>query len=312
MEETARRRLDLGDPLSRVVIPLALGLTRRAMLRAGVTSHSRRLEGILAHFYQAPPRPGGDEALPVVLLHGIADSALTWAFTMRGLARVGPVYALDLPGFGQSGYPPGRRFATIAQDVAVVRAFIEQVVGRPALLVGNSMGGWIAARLAELHPELARGLVLVDPGGAMLGGRASWEPFVQTVSVRDLRSVRRIYRQMFGRVNPMLYLGQRGFQDLFLRDAVRHFVESADLEEFFTPEDLRRIAVPTALLWGECDRFLPDGSFEFFRDNLPGAQVLLLPGCGHLPQQERPRRLVRFVREFAATLQIDPAPAPHV
>lgn len=307
MEQTARRRLDLGDPLSRVVIPIALGLTRRAMLRAGVASHTCRLEGTLVHSFQAPPRPGADEATPVVLLHGIADSALTWAYTMRGLARIGPVYALDLPGFGQSGYPPGRRFATIAEHVAVVRAFIAQQVGRPALVVGNSMGGWIAARLAELHPGLARGVVLVDPGGALLGGRASWEPFVHTVSVRDLRSVRLIYRQMFGRVNPMLYLGQRGFQDMFLRDAVRHFVDSADLEEFFTPEDLRQIGVPTALVWGECDRFLPQGSFEFFRDNLPGARVLLLPRCGHLPQQERPGSLVRFVREFAAALQGAPA-----
>ncbi len=302
MEQSVRRRLEFGGSLSRVVVPLALGITRRAMLRAGVSSHERRLAGILLHYYHAPARAAGND-LPVLLLHGIADSALTWAFSIRGLAHLGPVYALDLPGFGQSGYPPGRRFATIGEHVAVIQAFISEVIGRPALLVGNSMGGWIAARLSELSPELTRGIVLLDPGGAMLAGRASWEPFVNTVSVRDLRSVRLIYRQMFGRVNPALYLGQRGFQDLFLRDAVRSFVESADLEEFFTPEDLRRISVPTALVWGARDRFLPAGSFEFFRDNLPGARVLLLPGCGHLPQQERPRRLVRFVRDFAAELE---------
>jgi pimeloyl-ACP methyl ester carboxylesterase len=291
-----------------VVVPLALGITRRAMLRAGVSSHERRLEQILIHYYHAPVRGAANPGLPVVLLHGIADSALTWAFSIGGLARLGPVYALDLPGFGQSGYPPERRFATIGEHVAVVQAFIREVVGGPALLVGNSMGGWIAARLSELSPELVRGSVLLDPGGAMLAGRTSWEPFVETVSVRDLRSVRLIYRQMFGRVNPALYLGQRGFQDLFLRDAVRYFIESADLEAFFTPEDLRRISVPTALVWGARDTFLPAGSFEFFRDNLPGAKVLLLPGCGHLPQQERPRRLVGFVREFAA--ELEPATPP--
>lgn len=272
------------------------------MLRAGVASETHRLAGMHINVYCAPPGPGADQHLPVVLLHGIADSALTWAFTLRGLARIGPVAALDLPGFGQSGYPHGRRFATIGEHVAVVQAYISEVVGRPALLVGNSMGGWIAARLAELSPELVRGVVLVDPGGAMLGGRDSWEPFVRTVSVSDLRSVRLIYRQMFGRVNPALYLGQRSFQELFLRDAVRHFVASAELDEFFTADDLRAIAVPVGLVWGERDRFLPAGSFEFFRDNLPGAKLLVLRGCGHLPQQERPRRLVRFVREFAATV----------
>ncbi|NTU80311.1 MAG: alpha/beta hydrolase [Chloroflexales bacterium] len=303
MEQSFRQRINLGDPLSRVVLPLVLGITRRAMLRAGAVSRQMCLERINTHFFQLQGASDSDPAMPVVLIHGIADSALTWAFTMRGMTHVGPVYAIDLPGFGQSGYPQGRRFATIVEQVAVLRALIRQVVGRPALLVGNSMGGWIAARLAELSPELVRGIVLLDPGGAMLAGRPSWEQFVDTVAVRDLRSVRMIYRQMFGRVNPALYLGQRGFQEMFLRDAVRHFIESADVEEFFTPEDLQRIKVPTALIWGACDTFLPAGSFAFFRDNLPGAEVLLLPGCGHLPQRERPRRVVRFVREFARSCE---------
>lgn len=309
MEQTYRRSLNLGDPLSRVVIPLALGITRRVMLRRGVASHEARLEGINVHYYHRGGSSGDSLGLPVVLIHGIADSALTWAFTMRGMARIGPVYAIDLPGFGQSGYPRGRRYATILEHVAVVQALIREVIGRPALLVGNSMGGWIAGRLAELSPELARAIVMVDPGGAMLEGRRSWEPFVNTVAVRDLRSVRMIYHQMFGRVNPALYLGQRGFQDMFLRDAVRHFVESSDESDFFTPEDLRRISVPAALVWGERDTFLPSGSLAFFRDNLPGRKLLLLRGCGHLPQRERPYRLVRFVRDFARDLEAVPARA---
>lgn len=298
-----RRQLSLHDPLSRVVIPVALGLTRRVLLRAGARSHEQRLAGILTHFYSLPGAPGSDPAMPVVLIHGIADSALTWAFTLRAMARVGPVYALDLPGFGQSGYPPGRRYTTIREHVAVVAALIREVVGRPALLVGNSMGGWIAGRLGELHPDLARGVVLVDPGGAALGGRPSWERFVATVAVPDLRTVRLIYRQMFGRVPLALYLGQRSFQEMFLRDSVRQFVQAASEDDFFTAEDLRRLPVPAALVWGQRDTFLPPGSFEFFRDNLPGAELLLLRGCGHLPQRERPRALARFVARFAAGLR---------
>ncbi len=302
MEQSFRQRLALGEPLSRVIIPLVLGLTRRAMLRTGAISHEQRLAGINTHYFARAGSAGSDPALPVILIHGIADSALTWAFTLGGIARVGPVYALDLPGFGQSGYPQGRRFASIGEQVAVLRALLSEVVGRPALLVGNSMGGWIAARLAELVPELVRGVVLIDPGGAMLEGHASWAQFAATVAVRDLRSVRTIYRQMFGWVNPALYLGQRGFQELFLRDAVRYFVASAEVGEFFTPSDLQRIKVPTALVWGERDTFLPTGSFAFFRDNLPNPKVLVLPGCGHLPQRERPWHLVRFIRAFAHEL----------
>lgn len=308
VENELRRRIDLGAPLSRVIIPLLLGITRRALLRSGVTSQERRLAGILTHSFSLPGAPRSDPATPIVLIHGIADSALTWAFVIRAMARIGPVYAIDLPGFGQSGHPPGRRYASIAEQTAVVGAFVREVVGRPAILVGNSMGGWVSTRLAMECPELVRGIVLLDPGGAMLEGRASWDPFVTNVSVADLRAVRAIYRQMFGRPSPALYLAQHGFQDLFMRESVRQFiaasVSAADTGDyagagFFAPGDLRSVAVPATLVWGDRDTFLPKGSFEFFRDNLPGATVHVLKGCGHLPQREAPRAVVRITREFA-------------
>lgn len=300
---------NIGEPFSQALIPLVLGLRRRALLRAGAVSEERRLAGIVTHWYHLPGRRGGDPNLPVVLIHGIADSALTWVFTIRGMAHIGPVYAVDLPGFGLSRFPPGRRYAYIAEHVAVVTALVQEVIGRPALLVGNSMGGWTALRLAQQRPDLVRGAVLLAPGGALLNGRPSWQPFVEVVAVPDLRTVRRIYRQMYGRPPLALYLGQRGFQTLFLRDPVRLFVAAAREEEFFTPDELRQISVPTALIWGDRDRFLPDGSFEFFRDNLPGVETLVLRGCGHLPQQERPRAVVRFTRRFARRIVAAPTSA---
>ena len=289
----------LGAPLSRALLPLTLGMMRRIMLRHGARSYEQRLYGMPIHFFQLAAQPGVGSERPVVLIHGIADSALTWLFVLQGMAAIGPVYALDLPGFGQSGYPQGRRYATIDEQVAVVQALIRDHIGRPALLVGNSMGGWIAAKLAARTPELTRGIVLVDPGGALLDGRTSWEPFARTAMVPDLATVRRIYRQMFGRIPLALYLGQQSFQALFQREAVRQFIMATREEDLLTPGELRSIRVPVALVWGQRDTFLPDGSFTFFCTHLPQAQILELPGCGHLPQRERPRELVRFTRHFA-------------
>lgn len=290
------------DPLSDTLLPLTFGITRHTLLRLGVAEEDRHLAGIPIHFFTQAGRPGSNPQRPIVLVHGIADNALTWAFIMYGLARIGPVYALDLPGFGLSGYPQGRRYASIDEHVAVVRALITDVIGRPALLIGNSLGAWINARLTLAHPEIAQGLVMLDPGGAMLDGRPSWEPFVEVVAVPDLRTVRRVIHQMFGwtPLLPAIYLGQRGFQTLFRRDPVTHFVAAASEDDFFSPSDLAHIQVPSALIWGNADQFLPSGSFEFFRDNLPNPSLLTLPGCGHLPQRERPRAVIRFVRRFVA------------
>lgn len=291
--------ISLGAPFSRALLPLALGMMRRAMLRRGAQSYEQHLGGIPIHYFQLAPQPGVGWEQPVVLIHGIADSALTWLFVLHGMTGIGPVYALDLPGFGQSGYPKGRRYATIDEQVAVVQALIRDCIGRPALLVGNSMGGWIAAKLAARTPELTTGIVLVDPGGALLDGRASWEPFARTAMVPDLATVRRIYRQMFGRIPLALYLGQRSFQALFQREAVRQFIMATREEDLLTPSELRSIRVPVALVWGQRDTFLPEGSCTFFRTHLPRAQILELPGCGHLPQRERPQELVHFTQQFA-------------
>jgi pimeloyl-ACP methyl ester carboxylesterase len=243
-----------------------------------------------------------------VLVHGIADNALTWALVVGLLARDHEVFALDLPGYGLSGAPAGRHFATLTEMRDLLAAFLREVIGRPALVVGNSMGAWLAVKLAWAAPELTRAIILLDAGGAPLEGRASWEPFGELIGVRDLRTSRQILGQMFGAIPaPLLYLGQRGLQQLFQRQVVRAFVAdmivaTAAENDLLKPDDLRRLPVPAGLVWGLCDTFLPRGSLEFFRDNLAGAPTLLLRRCGHLPQRERPIAVARFVRQFAAQI----------
>jgi pimeloyl-ACP methyl ester carboxylesterase len=284
-------------PLSTVSLPLVYGLSHRALLRMGATSQERCLNGIRAHYYAMPARGAGD--LPVLLLHGIADRAQTWSFVMPQLTTIGPVYALDLAGFGLSGFPPGQRYATIDQQVALVQAFIREVIGRPALLVGNSMGGWISIRVALATPELVVGLVLLAPGGAILRGRESWEPFLHTIELADARAVRQALRQMYGRPPLPLYLAGHGLRSIFHRDPVTQFIAHLDEQAMLRPTDLQALQVPTALIWGEADRFLPPESREFFCANLPNPRLLLLPGCGHMPQQQRPRQVAAFIRRFA-------------
>ncbi|HET9222781.1 MAG TPA: alpha/beta hydrolase [Roseiflexaceae bacterium] len=313
----------LLDPLSSATVPLLYGLARRSLLRGGATQHQAQVNGIAINYYRQGawigrqgdkdtfdlPSPGlpvsRSPGLPILLVHGIADNALTWVFVMRLLARDHDVYALDLPGYGLSGTPNGRHFATLTEMRDLLGSFVREVVGRPALVVGNSMGGWLAVKLAWAAPELTRASILVNAGGAPLEGRTSWEPFGELISVRDLRASRQILGQMFGGIPaPLLYLGQRGLQQLFHRRVVRAFVADmtatiAAEDDLLKPDDLRRLPVPAGVVWGLSDRFLPRGSLEFFRDNLPNAPTLLLRRCGHLPQRERPIAMTRFVRQFA-------------
>ncbi|MCG8353096.1 MAG: alpha/beta hydrolase [Chloroflexales bacterium] len=268
-----------------------------------MTAEELSLGGARINLYRLTGQPDHIGDLPILLVHGIADSALTWSSMMAPLRHLGPVYAVDLPGFGLSSCPSRSRYTAFGDLLGIVQELIEEVIKRPVLLIGNSLGGWLAARLALTAPMLLRGVVLLNPGGALLGGRDSWQGFVDTIGVGDLRTVRKIYRQMFGRIHPELYLVQRGFQSLFVRDSVQQFVASTSEADFLDVEELRQISVPVALVWGMRDYFLPEGSFEFFLDYLPNPTVLLLPGSGHLPQRENPVEVALFVSSFVRRMR---------
>lgn len=313
----------LFDPLSRALAPLADGFLRRALLGAGVSEAQVVLAGVGVHYYyraaSPPPRRSrrvrlisglsrvilrrryGQRATPILLIHGLGDNALTWTTALVLLAPGRDVYALDLPGYGLSGLPPEHPYASMDQMRDVLSAFLREVVRRPALVVGNSMGGWLAVRLAEAERGLVREIVLVNAGGAYLGGRPSWEPFREVVAMPDLKTTRRAIRQILGAVPAFfIYIGQRSIQDRFQRQVVRTFVERADERDFLTVAELHALGIPVSIIWGMRDTFLPEGSFEFFRDSLPDAPTLELRRCGHLPQRERPLLVARFLDAHAA------------
>jgi pimeloyl-ACP methyl ester carboxylesterase len=294
----------LSDPISSAALPLLNGLARRNLARSGVAQREVHIGGVNVNYYHKAPIAQTPSAnMPILLLHGLGDSAITWSSIIAPLARDHAVYAVDLPGYGLSSLPAGCSFSTLEQMRDVLVAFLRDVIGQPALVVGNSLGGWLAVKLAWATPALVRGIMLLDAGGAPLEGRASWEPFLEAIAVRDLKTARLVFRQMFGAIPPpLLYLGQRGLQELFQRQVIREFVAAVQEDEFIHPDELRQLPVPAAIIWGLSDRFLPTGSLEFFREHLPNAELLLLKHCGHLPQRERPRATARFIRSFVARL----------
>lgn len=288
----------LIDPLSGAVVPLVDGLARHALPRLGAYEQTRHLCGIATHYYMIPCRRVAP--LPVLFVHGLGDNAVTWSLVAPLVARHHDAYLIDLPGYGFSSLPPGRSYATVVDMAELLAAFVRDVIGRPALVVGNSMGGWIAVRLAQQYPELARGVMLINPGGALLNGHDSWDPFIDSLSPADAHQAREVARHVFGFLPPpMKALSARGVLNLFARPIVREFITATDEPDFLSAAELRQLQTPTALLWGARDRFLPPGSFEFFRDHLQNPHVHVIRLCGHLPQRERPLATARFIRRFA-------------
>jgi pimeloyl-ACP methyl ester carboxylesterase len=271
---------------------LALAAMRKLVERGGQSGWAATPAGPLRYVVRGPAH-----APPLLLLHGLGDSLAGWAQVIGPLARAHRVHLLDLPGHGLSARPPDFRFETL---VAAVRSYVEGALetraaigaraGTGPTVVGHSLGGWIALRLARTL-ELS-GLQLINPGGALMD-RALWEPFRALVSAKDRAGVNRYLAAAFHRAPLALRLFPGEVIAAMEAESARGILDAVVEQDFLTEAELAAVRVPVRLIWGARDRLLPAGTREFFHRGLPHADFVELPATGHLPHLESPRALAR-------------------
>jgi pimeloyl-ACP methyl ester carboxylesterase len=261
---------------------IALALMRGLAERGARTGWAASAAGALRYAIRGP-----GEAPEALLLHGLGDSLAGWAQVVGPLSRVLRVHAIDLPGHGMSEQPPDWRLPTLASAVAQYARGL-----RDPLIVGHSLGGWLGLRAVLSGAVRPRAIVLVNPGGATLA-QGLWAPFRELVAGRDRAAARRYLAHAFHRAPLPLRLFPGEVTRAMSAEACGGVLDAIREEDFLGEPELSRIEVPVRLVWGAADRLLPEGSFDFFRRALPRAEVVVLPGSGHLPHLETPKALVR-------------------
>lgn len=255
----------------------------------------------------------------VVLVHGFGSSLYTWKDVIAGLAADHDVVALDLPGFGLSERPADLGIADLPRAVV---GLMDRLEIRSAALVGSSMGGGAVAMVAGQHPERAAALVLVDAAGFRL--KPAQQPFFVRAAMSPLAGL-------------LLRLpGQRLLVELALRDVLREprlltdervaeYLQAArrpgaaaavrslgaSLGDRYSAvqEALPGVRAPTLVVWGRDDDWIPLADAARFVAAIPGARQVTIEGCGHLPQEQRPRELLRALREFLGQVEAGGAAA---
>ena len=230
---------------------------------------------------------GPEGAPPLLLLHGLGDSLAGWAQVADALARRYEVHLIDLPGHGLSRKPPDWRLRTLMDAVAHYARGLHE-----PLLVGHSLGGWIALRLVLSGAVRPSSIALVNPAGALLA-REQWEPFRALVSARDRAGVARYLDRAFHRAPLALRLFPSAVIDAMWAESSQGILSALAESDFLREAELASVRSPLRLVWGARDRLLPEGTLEFFRRALPSAEVVLLEDAGHLPHLEAPRALAR-------------------
>ncbi|MDZ4308620.1 alpha/beta hydrolase [Allopontixanthobacter sp.] len=263
--------------------------------------------GLTVHMRDEGPRG----APAIMLLHGSNADLHTWNEWVRLLGQDYRIIRFDQIGHGLTGPAPDGDYSTEA-FVGTVDQLASSLGLERFTLGGNSMGGKIAMAYAIAHPEKLEGLILVDAGGAPQsrdgagGGNIGF-------AIARMPVVNRLMTQITPRSIIERSLSQSvSNQAVVTPQVVDRYWEllrypgnrAATLARFgqpgtvFTAEEMRRVTVPTLIVWGEEDALIPFASAGWFAKNLPESSLVSYPGIGHLPMEEAPESSAEAVRKW--------------
>lgn len=241
----------------------------------------------------------------VLLLHGQPGSAADWRTVVGELTSRGiDALAIDRPGWGASGVEAGGLELNARAALAALGRD-----GEPVTIVGHSFGAAVAAWLAVHHPERVAALVLVAPAA----NRAALYPFDRFLAL-PLAGYLTSASLMAGAgatlaLGPARRLLSRPLklEDRFLDDYGRALRSPARWSAFAREQralvdelpaleaGLERISVDATIVTGDQDRVVPAGSPRRLADQIPGAELIVLPGAGHLIPQQQTAELVELI-----------------
>jgi pimeloyl-ACP methyl ester carboxylesterase len=241
----------------------------------------------------------GGAGNPLLMLHG-AGGAGTWLPFMARLATQFDVIVPEHPGFGESDTPAW--LDTIADLANFYLDFLADLDLDGVHLVGHSLGGWVAAELAVRNTSRLASLALIGAAGIHVAGVEQVDTFLANDEqrIRDLFYDQKLADEVIARTL------RAEFEDVALKNrmATARLVWQPRSHDPHLRKWLHRIDVPTLLIWGEHDRLFPKEHAFAYQRLIPGAQVVVIPDCGHLPQVEKAEACAAALESFIGAKRI--------
>jgi len=272
------------------------------------------VQGLTVHYKLA-----GQGEPTLVLLHGFAASTFSWHKVMAPLSQVSRVMAFDRPSSGLTDRPlPGEwegesPYSREAQADLTAR-LMDVLDIEKGILIGNSAGGAIAALLALRHPQRVEALILVDPAIYQEGGAPAWiAPLLRTPQLRRIGPL--IARAISTRGQELLRLAWHDTSRI-TAETMAGYAKALQAENWDQglwqltlasrpsdlPERLDELTLPTLVVTGDDDRIVPTDLSIRLAAELPNAQLVVIPQCGHVPHEECPEAFLDAVTAFLAGL----------
>jgi pimeloyl-ACP methyl ester carboxylesterase len=246
----------------------------------------------------------------LLLLHGVASSLHTWDDWVARLAPHYRIIRIDMPGHGLTGNDPSIERYEISYMVDKLEKFLNKLSIDDIYLAGNSLGGYVAWNYALHRPDRVKKMVLLDSAGfpqdmpfimnfAALPGIGEMSAVMMPKFIVDMN-----VNAAFGDDDKVTDKLQQRYFDLTMRQGNREALVNVFRtmkEQSSNPhlgDRIKEIKVPTLLMWGDQDEWVPLDVMQQFAQALPNSQSIVYEGVGHMPMEELPVQTSRDAHGF--------------
>lgn len=272
-----------------------------------------QVNGVNLHY----KRYGSGEPV-FILLHGFGASLFSWREVTAPLADFGTVIAYDRPAFGLTERPlewEGESPYSQDSQVELVIGLMDALGIEKATLVGNSAGGTISMLTALKYPERVERLILVDPAVYAGGGAPAWvRPLLGTPQMRRLGPL--FARQIQTRGAEMVELAWHD-PGKIMPDVMEGYQKPLQVEnwdkalweltvssrESGLDKRLNEFDLPVLVITGDDDRIVPTEQSVQLASEIPNTELVVIPQCGHVPQEECPNEFMQAITDFLGRSQ---------
>jgi pimeloyl-ACP methyl ester carboxylesterase len=272
------------------------------------------IDGLQVHY-----KISGQGGPAIVLLHGFVSSVFEWREVIDPLSSYGTVIAFDRTGFGLTERPlqdewEGESPYSAEAHADMTSALIEALGFDQAVLVGNSAGGSVAVDVALRYPDRVSALVLVDAAVYYEPGPPDWSlwflrtPQLSRIGPLFLRTLPRYGEFVLNLSWHDPSLVTDDIWEGYIQPTHIHNWDAAFWQLILTTnpprleDHISELAVPVLVVTGDDDRVVPTEDSIRLASEIPGAELVVLDQCGHMPQEECPDAFLEAVTAFLATL----------
>ncbi len=251
-------------------------------------------EGLIDAMEGGSPRT---DRLPVLLLHGFGDSKISFVQAAQWVTPEFQVLMPQFPGFGESPKDPKLNHSIRAQ-VDRVRALLDAKGWSQAHLVGNSMGGHIAAAFALRYPERVGKLILLSPAGLLVDDPIPYRPQTQAIATEA------DFDAYMGQIFHKTPWVPRPFKMDFITKAAQGFQwlqkvrqEIREGEDYILNDRIAEISAPTLIVWGKHDGVVRAVHAPLWKEKIRNSRLIEFEDAGHSIQYEYPERTGTLIRD---------------